>query len=51
MAWGGLIDRYGSRMNIAGKDRPVTLFEGNTPLVPAPNLAQWIGGEIDLFLK
>jgi len=51
MAWGGLIDRYGSRMNIAGKDRPVTLFEGNTPLVPAPNLAQWIGGEIDLYLK
>jgi threonine synthase len=51
MAWGGLIDRYGSRMNIAGKDRPVTLFEGNTPLVPAPNLTQWIGGEIDLYLK
>lgn len=51
MAWNGLIERYGSRMALEGKSSPVTLHEGNTPLLPAPRLAAWIGGGIELFLK
>ena len=50
MAWRGLIDRYGSRMEIQGADAPVTLHEGNTPLIPAPRLGEWAGG-CDLYLK
>lgn len=29
----------------------VTLHEGNTPLIPVPNLVRAIGGEFDLYLK
>ncbi len=49
--WSGVIARYGPRLAIAGIDRPVTLYEGNTPLIPAPRLAQALGGGFDLFLK
>lgn len=44
MAWKGLIDRYGSRMNIEGITDPVSLSEGNTPLIPVPKIGDWLGG-------
>lgn len=47
MAWQGLIAQYGDRMNIDTRD-PVTLFEGNTPLIPAPTLSRRLQAEIHL---
>ncbi len=51
MAYRGLIDRFGDRMNLAGKASPVSLCEGNTPLIHAPRLAAWLGGGFELHLK
>ena len=49
MVWRGLIAAFGDRMNISKAVPPVTLFEGNTPLIPAPRLGASLG--VDLFLK
>ena len=38
-------------MTLDGKSSPVSLNEGNTPLIPAPRLGAWIGGGIELSLK
>jgi threonine synthase len=50
-AWPGIVQHYRSRLPVAASTPVVTLLEGNTPLIPAPKLAQSIGGEITLFLK
>lgn len=49
--WPGVIQHYGTRLTIAGMENPVTLLEGNTPLIPAPRLAQALGGKFELWLK
>lgn len=49
--WRGLIARYGDRMEIARDVPPVTLMEGNTPLIPAPRLAEALAPGCELFLK
>lgn len=49
--WKGLIDRYGSRMEISKQVAPVTLHEGNTPLIPAPRLAAAIAPGAEVYLK
>lgn len=49
--WQGLIHRYGPSLNIDGVDRPVSLHEGNTPLIPAPKLAEAICPGAEIFLK
>lgn len=49
--WKGLIHRYGSRMAISHEVEPVTLHEGNTPLIPAPRLGAAIAPGAELFLK
>ncbi|HEY0866696.1 MAG TPA: threonine synthase [Fimbriimonas sp.] len=49
--WRGLIARYGDRMAIDRRIEPVTLFEGNTPLIPAPRLAARVAPGAELFLK
>ena len=51
MAWKGLLDRYGDRLEVARDVPPVTLYEGDTPLVPALRLAQAIAPGAELFLK
>lgn len=51
MAWKGLLDRYGDRLEVARDVPPVTLYEGNTPLIPAPRLAAAIAPGSELFLK
>jgi threonine synthase len=51
MAWHGLIAKFGDRMEIAGKTTPITLLEGNTPLIPAPRLAEAIAPGCELWLK
>jgi threonine synthase len=42
---------YRDLLDIAPDATPVTLLEGNTPLVPAPRLAEALGGGFDLWLK
>ncbi len=49
--WPGVIRYYESRLDIDKKVAPVTLLEGNTPLISAPRLAAAMGGGFELFLK
>ena len=51
-SWPGVIEHYRSHMGwLPEGAKIVTLLEGNTPLIPAPNLAAEAGGGFDLFLK
>ncbi len=47
--WPGLIAAYRDRLAGAADWEPVTLFEGGTPLVPAPHLSEITG--CDVYLK
>jgi threonine synthase len=53
--WPGVVERYRSRIHIAHSAPPVTLLEGNTPLIPAPKLAAGLAGaasaSFELHLK
>jgi threonine synthase len=50
--WPGIIEAYRSRFELpASGHAPVTLLEGNTPLIAAPRLAQALRIRGDLFLK
>ncbi len=49
MAYTGVIDRYRSLLNISEGINPVTLYEGDTPLIPLPRLAAELGGGFELF--
>ncbi len=51
MAYSGLLDKYGSLLDLPAHTRPVTLHEGNTPLIPAENLSRYLGGGFELFIK
>jgi threonine synthase len=42
--WPGVVERYRARVRIAPGTPPVTLLEGNTPLIPAPRLAAGLAG-------
>jgi threonine synthase len=51
-AWPGVLEFYRPYMTWLPADASiVTLHEGNTPLVPAPRLAELAGGGFELFLK
>jgi threonine synthase len=49
--WQGVINRYSGRMNVASNVRPVTLLEGNTPLIPAERLADLVAPGCELYFK
>ncbi len=51
MTYKGVLDRYGELLDIPAHTRAVTLLEGNTPLLPAPRLAETLGGGFELFVK
>jgi threonine synthase len=44
-----LIERYRDSLPVGPDDPVVTLYEGSTPLVPAPTLAERLG--VDVYLK
>ena len=47
-----MLEHYRPYFSWLGADTPlVTLLEGNTPLIPAPRLAEAAGGGFDLYLK
>ena len=47
--WPGLINAYADRVAIPSGAKVVTLFEGGTPLLPAPALSERTG--MDVYLK
>lgn len=49
--WRGLIEAYREHLPVSEQTPVITLQEGNTPLVPAPRLAQHIAPDVDLYLK
>ena len=51
MTYQGLLHKYGSLLNLPKHTQPVSLLEGDTPLIPAPNLAREMGGGFELFIK
>jgi threonine synthase len=50
-AWRGVIEEYRDFLPITDKTPIVTLFEGNTPLVPAPRLAEATDARTQIYLK
>ncbi len=49
--WPGLIEAYRDRLPIGDDWQPVTLFEGGTPLLPAPYLSEVTGCEVYLKVE
>lgn len=49
--WPGVVTRYRPLIDLPPDAEPVTLLEGNTPLIPAPRIAEALGGGFDLWLK
>jgi threonine synthase len=49
--WRGIIERYRAHLPVSDATPVVTLYEGNTPLVPARNIAETLGNGIELYLK
>jgi threonine synthase len=49
--WQGIIDHYRRYLSVTESTPIVTLFEGNTPLVPAPRLASQVGSRARVWLK
>ena len=47
----GLIERYRKWLPVTGDTPVVSLEEGSTPLIPAPRLAERIGGDRRVLLK
>ncbi len=51
MSYSGVLQRYGSLLDLPAHTKPVTLMEGNTPLIPLPRLADELGGGFELYAK
>lgn len=51
MAYNGVLAQYGHLMDLPAHSRPITLLEGNTPLIPMPGLAAELGGGFELYVK
>lgn len=47
----GILKRYGHLLNLPDHTRPITLLEGDTPLIPLPRLAGEMGGNFYLYAK
>ena len=51
VSYNGVISCYGELLDVPAHTRPVTLLEGNTPLIPMPRLAEELGGGFELYVK
>jgi threonine synthase len=49
--WPGVIRRYAEHLPVTAATPVVSLLEGNTPLIAAPNFVEAIGGNFQLYLK
>ena len=50
-AYAGVLARYRALLEIPAHTGEVTLLEGNTPLIPAPRLAEELGGGFECWVK
>ena len=46
MTYSGILNRYGRLLELPAHTRPVSLLEGNTPLIPLPRLSAQLGCEL-----
>jgi threonine synthase len=51
MPYEGVIHRYRSLMDLPAHTQPVSLLEGDTPLIPLPRLAHRLGRNCELYAK
>jgi threonine synthase len=51
MKWQGLIEAYREFLPVVADGPVVTLYEGNTPLIPVPKFVRAMGGNFSLYLK
>lgn len=51
MAYNGLIEKYRNYLPVSDQTPVITLLEGNTPLIPAPNISKFLGGKVEVYLK
>ena len=51
VSYQGVLQHYQGLLDLPAHTRPVTLLEGNTPLIPAVRLAEQMGGRFELFVK
>jgi threonine synthase len=51
MSHQGVLSKYGQLLGLPAHSRPVTLLEGDTPLIPVPSLAREMGGNFELLVK
>ena len=49
--WPGLIEAYRSYLPVTEATPVITLQEGNTPLIPAPSIAQLVGRQVQVWVK
>ena len=49
--YSGVLKRYGHLLDLPSHTSPVTLLEGDTPLIPVPRLAEELGGGFELYVK
>lgn len=49
--YSGVLKRYGHLLDLPSHTSPVTLLEGDTPLIPVPRLAEELGGGFELYIK
>jgi len=46
-----ILQKYGHLLNLPQHTQCVTLFEGNTPLIPLPRLVNELGGGFEFYVK
>ena len=51
MTYRGIIHRYRKYLDLPTQIESVTLLEGDTPLIPVPEIAARLGGGFELFVK
>ncbi|MEA3368894.1 MAG: threonine synthase [Candidatus Ratteibacteria bacterium] len=51
MLWPGVIRHYKEFLPVTGKTPIITLKEGNTPLIQAEKLSNYLDGTVNLYLK
>ncbi|NJR67244.1 MAG: threonine synthase [Synechococcales cyanobacterium CRU_2_2] len=49
--WPGLIEAYRAYLPVTHTTPVVTLHEGNTPLIPVPTIAQYLGRDVQVYVK
>jgi len=51
MHYYGVLHRYGHLLDLPEHTQTITLLEGDTRLIPAPRLAEELGGGFELYIK